>query len=149
MHVLDEDVIYKVTKHNTVEIIAGIPFGCSKDTYKKLNSPIDMSFGSDGSLYVLENDSFNQIKQISLIKTDGDSEIIFGENSYLKNGYSFDSSTSGIIKFNDPIAIAVHQNKSIYVLDKGNFCIFRESGFKHRSFNCQKCPYYVLHSSLC
>jgi hypothetical protein len=127
LYVLDEGVIYKITE-KIVEVIVGQPFGCINNSMK-LNNPIDMSFSSEGDLYVLENDSINGIKQIRLIKSDGSIEIFFGDNKQFKEDYSRVEYNENVIKFNDPIAIAVHQNRSVFVLDKGNFNYKSLKGF--------------------
>lgn len=85
---------------------------------KKLNSAIDIAFNSDGDLYVLEK------KQILLIKSTGELEVFYTGEGYLKNGYSFDFDTTSFVSFNDPVAIAVHQNKSVYVLDRGDNVLY-------------------------
>ena len=121
LYVIDEGVIYKIA-FEVVSIIAGQPFRCNNNTIFKLNNPIDMAFSNEGDLYVLENDSLSGIKQISLINTDGSIEIFYGEKNQLKTSYSQGAvfSDENSIKFNNPIAIVVHQNRSVYVLDKGN-----------------------------
>jgi hypothetical protein len=119
LYVLDEGVIYKIA-YNVVSIIAGKPFGCKMNKTIKLNNPIDMAFSNEGDLYVLENDSVNGIKQIRLFKSDGSEEIFFGQNNRHKlSNSNVESTAENVIVFNDPIAIAVHQNRSVYVLDKG------------------------------
>lgn len=125
IYILDENVIYKITSFNTVEIVAGQPFGCNhlseqetKIKFTKLNKPIDMAFNSDGDLFILEND--NKFKQIKLLKSNGELEQFY--DGHFKAGYSVDSSSFN--GFNDPIAIAVHQNKSVYVLDRGDNVLY-------------------------
>ena len=85
VHVLDEGVVYKLTQFGTVEVVAGVPFGCDYEINKRfirLQSPIDISFNPDGDLFVLENDK-KKTKQIKLIKSNGDVEIYFGDGTYL------------------------------------------------------------------
>lgn len=128
LYVLDEGVIYKIDNHNQVEIIAGLPLDCNHGL--KLHNPVDMAFSSDGDLFVLENDPINKIKQIRLIKSNGDAEVYFGYGSgqslggYDSFDYEYTTSRDDILRFNDPCAIAVHQNRSVYILDKGDLVLY-------------------------
>jgi hypothetical protein len=139
LYVLDEGLIFKITQHRTVELIAGLPYGCNetvlesndlnsirtiKNNLFRLHEPIDMAFSSDGDLYVLENDK-KKVKQIRLIKSNGEMEVFYGENKLTKSTeYTFDFDQSAFSGFNDPIAIAVHQNRSVYVLDRGDNVLY-------------------------
>jgi hypothetical protein len=127
IYVLDEQVIYKITSYNTVEIVIGMPTGCEQaaagSSFIRLNSPIDMAFNTEGDLFILENDRHSgKHKQIKVLKSNGEIEVFFGDGS-LKSDYSFEQldSLPAFSNFNDPVAIAVHQNKSVYVLDRGKF----------------------------
>ena len=147
LYVLDEGVIFKITSYGAIEVIAGLYFGCEKvnSKFKKLHNPVDMAFNSEGVLFVLENDPIEKIKQISLIKSNGEMEIFLGENGQLMNGFSFDfgfSQTSNVFKFNDPIAIAIHQNRSIYVLDKGKLKL--ESNFSVKATDFSLFDYIII-----
>ena len=132
IYILDENVIYRITSYNTVEVVIGQPFGCSSDNneeennfklkkFTKLKKPVDMAFNSDGDLFILENDK-DKLKQIKLLKSNGELEIFYGDGNF-KNGFSIDASS--FAGFNDPIAIAVHQNKSVYVLDRGDNVLYQ------------------------
>jgi hypothetical protein len=135
LYILDENVIYKMTSFGTVEIVLGIPIGCSsKSDFKPLHSPVDMAFNPDGDLYILENDQIKSIKQIRILKSNGDLEFFIGHNEKDKenaifseigsesfNDYykSLSKSNTYFLSLNNPISIAVHHNRSVYVLDKG------------------------------
>lgn len=83
VYVLDENVIYKITQDERVDVIAGIPQGCNldlinnNDFWIKLKNPIDMDFNTEGDLFILENDR-NKIKQIKVIKSTGEVDVYFG-----------------------------------------------------------------------
>lgn len=110
VYILDENVIYKITSFDTVEVIAGTPYGCLLENFSQLTSPIDMAFNSEGDLFILENDGLSN-KKVRLFKTTGELSTFYdGENIVGLFGQH--------LTFSDPIAIAVHQNRSVYVLDR-------------------------------
>ncbi len=55
VYVLDEQVVYRLTAFDTVEVVLGAPYGCAA-ARARLHAPIDMAFDSEGGLFVLEND---------------------------------------------------------------------------------------------
>lgn len=133
LYILDNDVVYKLTAYNTIEIVAGVPYGCAAlettSYFVKLYNPIDMAFGPDGDLFVLENDQANGVKQIRIIKSNGEVDVFFGAESNVDRKSSvvysmFDVDSNNFNGFNDPISIAVHQNKSVYVLDRGDNVLY-------------------------
>ena len=122
LYILDENVIYKMTPYNIVEIVMGYPFGCDELNEEKiLNNAIDMAFNPDGDLYILENSE--KFKQIRILKSNGELELFIGDN-YIKKGYSLADAPNELVNFNNPISIAVHQNKSVYVLDRGDNVLY-------------------------
>ena len=136
VYVLDEGVIYKLTNFNTTEIVAGTPRGCksaidesrwrSKSDFIKLFAPVDMAFNPEGDLYILENDHALNIKQIRVLKSTGEIESFFGEQATSRRiMYKLDSESAELnLKFNDPTSIAVHPNRSVYVLDRGDNVLY-------------------------
>ncbi len=128
VYVLDENVIYKISSFNTVELVIGQPFGCNSgngNSFQALTKPIDMAFNSDGDLFILENDN-NKVKQILILKSNGgDLELFYDNNNNNNNKIESDHQSNFLFNgFNDPISIAVHQNKSVYVLDRGDNCLY-------------------------
>jgi hypothetical protein len=78
VYILDDNVIYRITHENRVDVIAGVPNGCNSNlNFIKLNNPTDMDFNTEGDLYILENDR-NLVKQIRLLKSTGEIELYFG-----------------------------------------------------------------------
>ncbi len=116
VHILDENVVYRITPFNTIEVIAGVPYGCFSEKFIQLISPIDISFSSEGDLFILENDGINT-KRIRLLKTTG-------ELSTFYDGVNKIDSFNQHMTFSDPVSIAVHQNRSVYVLDRGNNVLY-------------------------
>lgn len=115
VYILDEQVIYKLdVSSNAVEVVLGAPYGCGH-VNAKLYRPIDMAFNSEGDLYVLENDSRGEVnvKRVSVLKSSGERLETFYDGVNNKDQYFAQSFT-----FMDPVAIAVHQNNSVYVLDR-------------------------------
>jgi len=110
VYILDENVIYRITPFNTIEVIAGTPYGCLSDNFSQITSAVDMAFNSEGDLFILENDGLTN-KRIRLFKTTG-------ELSTFYDGINKVASFGTHQAFSDPIAIAVHQNRSVYVLDR-------------------------------
>jgi hypothetical protein len=107
LYILDDgDLIYRVTPSNTVELVAGVPIGCEDDTtrFKPLNRVVDMSFAPDGDLFLLENDG-----QIRVVRSSRQIDVFPVDN---------------FAGFNDPVSIAVHPNRSIYVLDRGDNVLY-------------------------
>jgi hypothetical protein len=132
LYILDENVVYKLTQSSTqavsrIEVVAGIPYSCSlhvqsENASKKLHNAVDMAFNPDGELYILENEK--NFKQIRMLKADGDLELFFNEELSKSHSFEFDSANNGFAGFDDPVAIAVHQNRSVYVLDRGNNVLY-------------------------
>ncbi len=107
VYILDEQVIYRITPFETVEVVAGVPYTCHSGS--RLTSPVDMAFSAEGDLFILENDGLG-VKRVRLLKTTGELST-FHEGS-----------------FTDPVAIAVHQNRSVYVLDRGDNVLYHIRG---------------------
>jgi hypothetical protein len=132
LYVLDENVVYKLTQpasraQGRIEVVAGVPYSCSFQlpttrADKKLHNAVDMAFNPDGELYILENEK--NVKQIRVLKGDGDLELFFSDESLKSHSFDVDSSNGQFTGFDDPIAIAVHQNRSVYVLDRGNNVLY-------------------------
>lgn len=123
LFVLDDgDAIYKVTT-DRVELVAGVPSGCFPDKQSnQLSRVVDMAFGPDGDLFVLENDQVpGGLRQIRVIKSTSGQIDTFVDNSKV---FVYDSQGGKFAGFNDPISIAVHQNRSVYVLDRGDNVLY-------------------------
>jgi hypothetical protein len=57
------------------------------------------------------------------LKSNGEIELFIGDN-YFKKGYSLGDLPNEFVSFNNPISIAVHQNRSVYVLDRGDNVLY-------------------------
>jgi teneurin len=115
VYILDGDVIYRITTFNTVDVVVGKPKNCyhklDKDSivYEPLQSPVDISFNSNGDLFILENNKAD-VKRIRFIEQ--------GKHHFIKTLYN------GIQTFSDPISLAVHPNRSVYIIDRGHNVVY-------------------------
>lgn len=106
LYMLDKDVVYRLNSNGIIQVVAGIPFDClgDKSTFSELHNAIDIDFSPNGDLLILENDK-ESIKRVVKLKSNGQLETYF----------------SG---FSDPIALAVHPNSSVYVLDQKDLVLY-------------------------
>ena len=136
IYIIDEQVIYRIIiSLNVVEVVVGAPYGCefitsddaamthvyNSNKFVKLNNPVDIAFSPEGDLFILENDK-SQYKQVKLLKSNGELEVYF-KNPSARKGYEVEA-VPAFTGFNDPVSIAVHQNRSVYVLDKGDNVLY-------------------------
>ena len=104
VYILDDDVVYRISHENRVDVMLGIPESCvlSKDfksyNFVQLKNAIDMDFNSEGDLYILENDK-KQLKQIRILKSTGDTEVYFGGYGILSFIEKVNSKPSFLILF--------------------------------------------------
>ena len=132
LHVLDEDVVYRVSwTRGTLDRVVGVPFACSssgsQDNQRSLRGAVDMAFSVDGELYVLENErrhvkSKSSSRRVRVVKTTTSSSSDDEQDRPLEVFVGGDSASE--VSFNDPIAIAVHPNRSVYILDRGDNVLY-------------------------
>lgn len=116
-YVLDGNVIYKITKFGTVEVVLGVPYGCeSSNFFTKLDPPVDMDFDSEGQMFILINDGV-QNKKVNILRSSGEFEVFY-------DGQSKENSFGEHYSFNNPVAIAIHPNRSVYILDQADNVLY-------------------------
>ena len=136
LHIVDDNVILKVTNDGQVKVVAGRPLHCPPPrarqesntilaTTATLTAPQSISFAPNGDLYIAESDS-QRINRIRKVSTDGrllpvagkDSKCncldaacsCFEQNNYLATNVLFSAIS----------AIAVTPDSTLYIADQGN-----------------------------
>ncbi len=113
--------IRAVALDGTISTIAGTGTeGFSGDRGKAvdadLGSPNDVAIGPDGSIYIADSSN----NRIRVIDADGVITTIAGIDT---GGYSGDGSDATAAELDNPVAVAVHTDGTVYITDGENNCI--------------------------
>lgn len=149
LHVIDDDIILKVTNDNRVIIVAGrpptcplvdinfLPSGVLNDDEQassiadlvKLVQPESIAFGPNGDLYVVESDNHN-INRVRVVTTDGRIHHFAGTKSkcdcqaeHCKCYDPMESSAAQAL-FEQLTAITVTPDGVVHFADSGNLRVF-------------------------
>ena len=149
LHILDDNLILKLTKDNKVVTLAGRPITCpqvddsflpsgvltddeqasSIATHVKLVQPESLSFGPQGDLYVVESDT-HHINRVRLVTTDGRIHHFAGTKSKCDcqspNCRCYDPTETSAAQalFEELTAITVTPDGIVHFADSGNLRVF-------------------------
>jgi len=141
LHIVDDNVVLKVTEDGQVKVVAGRPLHCPPPTNNaaanddssvivmatmaSLSSPQSISFAPNGDLFVAESDS-QRINRVRKVSTDGRLVPVAGKDSpcncldascgcFEPNNY-----LASKVIFSAISAIAVTPDSTLYIADQGN-----------------------------
>ncbi|CAE1311576.1 Teneurin-a,Teneurin-4,Teneurin-m,Tenascin [Acanthosepion pharaonis] len=149
LHILDNNVVLKLTQDKKLIIVAGIPPHCplkqtsflpsgilsddeqasSIANHVILTSPGSMTFGPHGNLYIVESDS-HQINRVRVVTTDGRIHHFAGAKSKCDcekpNCRCYDSKETLAAQalLNTPTSITVTPDGVIHIADMGNLRLY-------------------------
>ena len=138
LHLVDDNLVMKVTRDGRVNIVAGRPLHCPRPREEEqylnlasqttLVSPQSISFSTTGSLFIAESDS-RRVNRVSRVGTDGKISVYAGKDSKcncLENdcdcgdGKSGRSEQSLEAVFASISAISAAPNGDVFVSDQAN-----------------------------
>lgn len=110
--------IRKVTNGVITTVVGSGTAGFSGDlgpaTSAQLNGPYDVAVDSAGSLYIAER--FNRVRKV----TNGVIATVAGNGTA---GFSGDGGPATAAELNSPVAVAVHSNGNLCIVDSGCDCV--------------------------
>ena len=136
LHLVDDNLVMKVTTDGRMNIVAGRPLHCPRPREEEqylnlasqttLVSPQSISFSTTGALFIAESDS-RRINRVSRVGTDGKISVYAGKDSKcncLENdcdcGGAKNSEQSLEVVFASISAISAGANGDVYVSDQAN-----------------------------
>ncbi|XP_059078932.1 teneurin-m-like isoform X2 [Tigriopus californicus] len=136
LHLIDDNVVLKVTHDDRISIVAGRPLHCppppkSKDvddlaTSATLVEPQSISFSPNGDLFIAESDS-QRINRIRRVSTDGKISTFAGKDSKCNCldisclCFESDQFLAAKVKFSAISAITCAPDGVVYIADQGNY----------------------------
>ncbi|XP_053400283.1 teneurin-m-like isoform X5 [Mercenaria mercenaria] len=149
LHILDDNIVLKLTKDNRVVTVAGRPITCpQKDVsflpmgvltddeqassiadHVKLVQPESLSFGPNGDLYILESDT-HHINRVRVVTTDGRIHHFAGTKSKCdcqqSNCRCYDPTENSAAQalFEELTSITVTPDGIVHFADSGNLRVF-------------------------
>lgn len=146
LHILDDNMVLKVTKDNKVLMVAGRPLHCPPKNHNTnillseeqsgpqlatdvlLQSPQHIAFSPHGDLFIVESDG-QQLNQVRIVKTDGIISHYAGDKSTCDcsqedcNCYSPAEALATKMLLSDPTAITVTPDNVLHIADQGHLMI--------------------------
>ena len=136
LHLVDDNLVMKVTRDGRVNIVAGRPLHCPRPQEEEqylnlasqttLVSPQSISFSTTGALFIAESDS-RRINRVSRVGTDGKISVYAGKDSKcncLENDCDCGGDKTGEQSleavFASISAISAGANGDVYVSDQAN-----------------------------
>ena len=149
LHIVDDDIILKLTRDNRVVTVAGRPITCplidfnflpsgvltdddqasSIANHVKLVQPESIAFGPNGDLYVVESDT-HHINRVRVVTTDGRIHHFAGTKSKCDcqsvncKCYNPTESSAAQSLFEELTAITVTPDGVVHFADSGNLRVF-------------------------
>ncbi|QQP39609.1 Uncharacterized protein FKW44_020548, partial [Caligus rogercresseyi] len=134
LHLIDDNMVMKVTSDGRLQIVAGRPLHCTRPQEDILNnfashttlvSPQSISFGPQGNMYVAESDS-RRTNRISTVGTDGRINLFAGKDSKCNclektcDCFSEDNHLALETIFGSISSITAGPDDTLYIADQGN-----------------------------
>ncbi|KAK3582840.1 hypothetical protein CHS0354_039985 [Potamilus streckersoni] len=149
LHILDDNIVLKITEDNRVVTVAGRPINCPQKDFNflpsgvlnddeqassiairvKLVAPESIAFGPQGELYIVESDT-HHINRVRLVTTDGRIHHYVGTKSKCDcqrpncRCYDPTESLAAQALFQELTSITITPDGIVHFADSGNLRVF-------------------------
>ncbi|GFR86630.1 teneurin-m-like isoform X2 [Elysia marginata] len=149
LHILDDNIVFKLTDDFKLVIVAGRPKHCPKNSGSSLptgvltddeqasseadqvvlNSAVNIAFGPHGDLYIVESDK-NHINRVRVVTSNGRIHHFAGAKSKCNcqsdkcSCFNPDEALAAQALFSDPTSVTVTPDGVVHLSDMGNLRVF-------------------------
>ncbi|RUS82250.1 hypothetical protein EGW08_009988 [Elysia chlorotica] len=146
LHILDDNIVFKLTDDFKLVIVAGLPDHCPQNQASSLPtgvltddeqassiaeqvtlvSPVNIAFGPHGDMYIVESDK-KHINRVRVVTTNGrfiTLQVLRASATDKCSCYNPDEALAAQALFSDPTSVTVTPDGVVHLSDMGNLRVF-------------------------